>query len=228
MSTASARGRPVADMEFCCDLCARLRVPFLCERADVPAARLPGEGLEAAARRLRYAFLRRAKEAAGASCIAHRPSRRRSGRDGAHAPAARCGPDGSGGHARARGRSLAAAAAREKTGSGFLFARARTGVARGCHQRHCRHAAQRPCASISFRASRPSIPARHWRSAALPNRRPWRMIFSKKRLRAGRAAALNCLAAPSGRSLRRPRRRSCAAFSASSSARGRHGSASAR
>ena len=60
----------VADMEFCRKLCARLRVPFLCERADVPAARLPGEGLEAAARRLRYAFLRRAKEAAGASCIA--------------------------------------------------------------------------------------------------------------------------------------------------------------
>ena len=60
----------VADMEFCRELCARLRVPFLCERADVPAARLPGEGLEAAARRLRYAFLRRAKEAAGASCIA--------------------------------------------------------------------------------------------------------------------------------------------------------------
>ena len=60
----------LADMAFCKELCARLRVPFFCERADVPAARLPGEGLEAAARRLRYAFLRRAKEEAGAKCIA--------------------------------------------------------------------------------------------------------------------------------------------------------------
>lgn len=60
----------LADMAFCKELCARLRVPFFCERADVPAARLPGEGLEAAARRLRYAFLRRAKEEAEAKCIA--------------------------------------------------------------------------------------------------------------------------------------------------------------
>ena len=63
-------GDSVADMAFCQELCARLGVPFFCERADVPAARLPGEGLEAAARRLRYAFLRRAKEEAGAACIA--------------------------------------------------------------------------------------------------------------------------------------------------------------
>ena len=63
-------GDSVADMAFCQELCARLGVPFFCERANVPAARLPGEGLEAAARRLRYAFLRRAKEEAGAACIA--------------------------------------------------------------------------------------------------------------------------------------------------------------
>ena len=63
-------GDSVADMAFCQRLCARLRVPFFCGRADVPAARLPGEGLEAAARRLRYAFLRRAMGEAGAVCIA--------------------------------------------------------------------------------------------------------------------------------------------------------------
>lgn len=59
-----------ADMDFCRDLCARLRVPFFCERASVPAARRQGEGLEAAARRLRYAFLRRARTEAGAAWIA--------------------------------------------------------------------------------------------------------------------------------------------------------------
>ena len=63
-------GDSVADMAFCRELCVSHGVPFFCERADVPAARLPGEGLEAAARRLRYAFLRRAKEEAGAVCIA--------------------------------------------------------------------------------------------------------------------------------------------------------------
>lgn len=63
-------GDSVADLAFCRDLCARLGVPFFCERADVPAARLTGEGMESAARRLRYAFLRRAKAETGATCIA--------------------------------------------------------------------------------------------------------------------------------------------------------------
>ena len=54
------------DMDFCRALCERLAVPFYCERARVMEKRRPGEGVEQAARRLRYDFLRRAREAAGA------------------------------------------------------------------------------------------------------------------------------------------------------------------
>ena len=63
-------GTSVADMDFCQALCARLGVPFYCERACVADERRQGEGMEAAARRLRYAFLRRAKRQAGAQLIA--------------------------------------------------------------------------------------------------------------------------------------------------------------
>lgn len=58
------------DMDFCRALCERLAVPFYCERARVMEKRRPGEGVEQAARRLRYDFLRRAREAAGADVIA--------------------------------------------------------------------------------------------------------------------------------------------------------------
>lgn len=63
-------GTSVADMDFCQALCARLGVPFYCERVCVADERRQGEGMEAAARRLRYAFLRRSKGQAGAQLIA--------------------------------------------------------------------------------------------------------------------------------------------------------------
>lgn len=63
-------GESVADMAFCQALCARLNVPLRCGRENVPAARMRGEGLEAAARRLRYAFLRRVRAEEGADLIA--------------------------------------------------------------------------------------------------------------------------------------------------------------
>ncbi|MFL6194322.1 MAG: tRNA lysidine(34) synthetase TilS [Thermoanaerobaculia bacterium] len=47
-----------------------LGVPFVTRRIDVPALRRPGEGLEAAARRVRYGFLERTRMEAGARWIA--------------------------------------------------------------------------------------------------------------------------------------------------------------
>ena len=59
------------DAEFCRELCRRLDIPFLCARLDVPAAaRARREGLESAARRLRYEQLRRFKAEVGADLIA--------------------------------------------------------------------------------------------------------------------------------------------------------------
>lgn len=53
----------LADAEFCRNLCAQMSIPFDCERIDVPAAaRISGEGLETAARRLRYEALRRFRQ----------------------------------------------------------------------------------------------------------------------------------------------------------------------
>ena len=60
----------VRDMEFCRTLCAEHGGPFLCARGDVNGSRLPGEGVESAARRLRYDFLRRALRASGADLLA--------------------------------------------------------------------------------------------------------------------------------------------------------------
>ena len=59
------------DLAFCRDLCLRLGVPLFSESGDVPAF-AAGESLslEAAARQLRYGFLRRLKGALGADCIA--------------------------------------------------------------------------------------------------------------------------------------------------------------
>ena len=45
------------DLEFCRNLCMELDVPFQAVSVDVPANRVPGEGIEEAARRLRYAVL---------------------------------------------------------------------------------------------------------------------------------------------------------------------------
>lgn len=59
------------DAEFCRALCARLDIPFLCARLDVPAkARDSREGLESAARRLRYEQLRRFRDEVHADFIA--------------------------------------------------------------------------------------------------------------------------------------------------------------
>lgn len=59
------------DAEFCRALCRRLNIPFYMETVDVPAAAaVSGEGLETAARRLRYDALRRIRQAVGAELIA--------------------------------------------------------------------------------------------------------------------------------------------------------------
>ena len=59
-----------ADAQYCRELCKKLQVPFCIEIIDVPAARQSGEGLETAARRLRYDALRRMKEQNGCDLIA--------------------------------------------------------------------------------------------------------------------------------------------------------------
>lgn len=51
-------------------LAAALAVPFVAARRDVPALRKPGESLESAARRERYAFLEEVRREAGARFIA--------------------------------------------------------------------------------------------------------------------------------------------------------------
>ena len=59
------------DARFIADLADRLRVPCVCERADVPAvAAAAGVGPEEAGRRVRYEFLRRAALATGCLAIA--------------------------------------------------------------------------------------------------------------------------------------------------------------
>ena len=58
------------DAAFCRGLCAGLGVPYYEGSADVPGLRAPGEGIETAARRLRYAFLEKARVEAGAEFIA--------------------------------------------------------------------------------------------------------------------------------------------------------------
>ncbi len=59
------------DARFCAELCASLGVPLRSGVADVAArAARDGEGLESAARRERYAFLRAVKRAEGALAIA--------------------------------------------------------------------------------------------------------------------------------------------------------------
>lgn len=60
-----------ADAEFCRQLCRELDIPICVERIDVPSiAAQSGEGLETAARRLRYDALRRIREDVGAEWIA--------------------------------------------------------------------------------------------------------------------------------------------------------------
>lgn len=59
-----------ADAEYCRKLCGKLNIPIHIERIDVPAAREPGEGIETAARRLRYDALRRVKAETGCELIA--------------------------------------------------------------------------------------------------------------------------------------------------------------
>ncbi len=59
------------DAAFCGELCARLEVPLRTGSADVQARRgREGGGLEQAARRERYLFLRRVREQEGAAAIA--------------------------------------------------------------------------------------------------------------------------------------------------------------
>lgn len=60
-----------ADLCFCRKTCLELGVPLFSESGDAPAlARSQGLSLETAARQLRYAFLRRLKDALGAEVIA--------------------------------------------------------------------------------------------------------------------------------------------------------------
>ncbi len=59
------------DAQFCRALCENLGVPLYMEEIDVPAlARATGEGLETVARRMRYDFLRRTKDALSCDYIA--------------------------------------------------------------------------------------------------------------------------------------------------------------
>ncbi len=61
----------VEDAEYCRALCKRLDIPFFLARLDVPtAARQRREGLESAARRLRYEQLRHFRAETGADLIA--------------------------------------------------------------------------------------------------------------------------------------------------------------
>ena len=65
------RPESAEDAEYCRELCERLGIPFYCARVDAPGeAKERREGLETAARRLRYEQLRRFKSEAGADCIA--------------------------------------------------------------------------------------------------------------------------------------------------------------
>lgn len=60
-----------ADAEYCRGLCARLSIPIHVQTVDVPAVcRETGEGMETAARRLRYEALRRIKAETQADWIA--------------------------------------------------------------------------------------------------------------------------------------------------------------
>ena len=51
------RGQSAADAAFVRDFCDKYSIPFLCGHGDVAAEAQPGESIELAARRLRYAFL---------------------------------------------------------------------------------------------------------------------------------------------------------------------------
>ena len=65
------RPESAEDAAFCEELCRRLDIPLRVVRVDVPAeAERAGEGLESAARRLRYEALRRIKEEVRADGIA--------------------------------------------------------------------------------------------------------------------------------------------------------------
>ena len=65
------RPESAGDAAFCRELCARLDIPFSHVRVDVPARALERrEGLESAARRLRYDCLRRIRDQVGAELIA--------------------------------------------------------------------------------------------------------------------------------------------------------------
>jgi tRNA(Ile)-lysidine synthase len=58
------------DARFVAELCSQWGVPLIMESVSVPELQRPGEGLEAAARRIRYSFLRRAMKETGARWIA--------------------------------------------------------------------------------------------------------------------------------------------------------------
>lgn len=57
------RGRAsVEDSEFCQKICAELNIPFTCVPLNVPGNMLPGEGIEAAARRMRLNYWKQLPE----------------------------------------------------------------------------------------------------------------------------------------------------------------------
>ena len=60
-----------SDERFCRRTCEELGIPFITERADVPAeAAAAGEGLEECARRIRYEFFARLSEKLGGAAVA--------------------------------------------------------------------------------------------------------------------------------------------------------------
>ncbi|MBP8672529.1 MAG: tRNA lysidine(34) synthetase TilS [Synergistales bacterium] len=58
------------DARFVAELCSQWDVPLVMESVSVPELQRPGEGLEAAARRIRYDFLRKAMKETGARWVA--------------------------------------------------------------------------------------------------------------------------------------------------------------
>ena len=136
------------DADFCRALCAKLGVPFLTVRLDVPAeAARAGEGLETAARRLRHAWLRRVKDAVGADCIALAHHMDDQAETVLMHLARGAGPEGIGGMRGALRRPVPAAAGLSQGGTDRVFAEPRLHLAGGRHQRRGRHAAQRPAAA---------------------------------------------------------------------------------
>lgn len=91
------------DEAFCRDLCRRLGIPLSCVHVDVREQRLPGEGIETAARRLRYGALEAARRECNADWIALAHNQRDQAETVLMHLLRGCGPHGAGGMARQEG-----------------------------------------------------------------------------------------------------------------------------